>query len=99
MCYDRTSAGRKPLCATVCPSGALFFGTREEVQKQRPRSTSVNRFQFGQQAITTRVHLMVPRTPARAEYVDVTAALDEERDGKSVALDILSVVHEGGSPA
>jgi Fe-S-cluster-containing dehydrogenase component len=31
MCYDRTSAGKKPMCATVCPSQALFFGTREQV--------------------------------------------------------------------
>src|SRR5689334_8980203 len=23
MCYDRTSIGKKPMCATVCPSGAL----------------------------------------------------------------------------
>ena len=22
MCYDRTSVGKKPMCATVCPSGA-----------------------------------------------------------------------------
>jgi Fe-S-cluster-containing dehydrogenase component len=98
MCYDRTSAGRKPMCATVCPSGALFFGTREEVEEQRPRSTSVNRFQFGKQTITTRVHLMVPTTPVRAEYVDVTAAL-EGRNGKSISLDILSVIHDEGSPA
>ena len=27
MCYDRTSVGKKPMCATVCPSQALFFGT------------------------------------------------------------------------
>ena len=25
MCYDRTSVGRKPMCASVCPSGALFW--------------------------------------------------------------------------
>ena len=31
MCYDRTSVGKKPMCATVCPSQALFFGTREEI--------------------------------------------------------------------
>src|SRR5205807_526614 len=23
LCYDRTSTGRRPMCATVCPSGAL----------------------------------------------------------------------------
>ena len=31
MCYDRTSVGKKPMCATVCPSQALFFGTREQI--------------------------------------------------------------------
>ena len=33
MCYDRTSAGKKPMCATVCPSGALFYGTREKMRE------------------------------------------------------------------
>ena len=35
MCYDRTSVGKKPMCATVCPSQALFFGTPEEIAEQR----------------------------------------------------------------
>ena len=30
MCYDRTSVGLKPMCASVCPSQALWFGTPEE---------------------------------------------------------------------
>src|SRR5918995_1454728 len=30
MCYDRTSVGKKPMCVTVCPRGALAFGPREE---------------------------------------------------------------------
>ena len=47
MCYDRTSVGKKPMCATVCPSQALFFGTREQIEQLRPLSTPVNRFQFG----------------------------------------------------
>ena len=47
MCYDRTSVGKKPMCATVCPSQALFFGTREEIEQLRPLSTPVNTFQFG----------------------------------------------------
>ena len=49
MCYDRTSVGLKPMCATVCPSQALFFGTREEIEQLRPRSQPVNSFQFGSQ--------------------------------------------------
>ncbi len=32
LCYDRTSVGKKPMCASVCPSQALFFGTREEIR-------------------------------------------------------------------
>ena len=77
MCYDRTSVGKKPMCATVCPSGALHFGTREEIERLRPRSKPVNSFRFGRQTITTRVNLMVPRT-APVEHVDVTAALHTE---------------------
>jgi Fe-S-cluster-containing dehydrogenase component len=26
MCYDRTSVGKRPMCVTVCPSGALAYG-------------------------------------------------------------------------
>jgi Fe-S-cluster-containing dehydrogenase component len=90
MCYDRTSAGRKPMCATVCPSGALFFGTRAELEQQRPRSVAVNRFQFGRQMVTTKVNLMVPRIPVRSEYVDVAGLLDEGANGKRYALDLMS---------
>jgi Fe-S-cluster-containing dehydrogenase component len=93
MCYDRTSAGKKPMCATVCPSGALFFGTREQVEQLRPRSAPVNQFRFGNQVITTKVNMMTPKV-ARAEYVDVTAAMDEQAIGNSIFLNILSVVEE-----
>ncbi len=75
MCYDRSQAGRKPMCAAVCPSGALFFGTREEVDEQRPRSRPLDRFEFGAQTLTTRVKLMVPRE-APVARLDVTSALE-----------------------
>jgi Fe-S-cluster-containing dehydrogenase component len=88
MCYDRTSAGKKPMCATVCPSGALFFGTRQEIERLRPRSTPVNQFQFGNQTVATKVQMMVPRSPVRAGYVDVAAAL-EEHGGRQVSLDVM----------
>ncbi len=78
MCYDRTSVGKRPMCATVCPSQALFFGTREQVEQLRPRSQPVNQFQFGGQTITTLVQVMIPRERAtRAPYVDVTSAMEE----------------------
>ena len=31
MCYDRTSVGKKPMCATVCPSQALAYVRPEEI--------------------------------------------------------------------
>jgi len=88
MCYDRTSEGLKPMCATVCPSQALFFGTREQIESLRPRSTSTNRFQFGAQTITTRVNMMTPRS-GRSEYIDVTAAMNEHSSGKQISLNVL----------
>jgi Fe-S-cluster-containing dehydrogenase component len=89
MCYDRTSTGRRPMCATVCPSGALFYGTREEVKRLRRRSRPVNRFQFGMQTVTTKVNMMVPR-PAAPELLDVTAAMHEPPPGRSISLNLLT---------
>jgi Fe-S-cluster-containing dehydrogenase component len=76
MCYDRTSTGRKPMCATVCPSQALAYGTREEIERLRQRSRVLNQFQFGAQTITTRVQMMVPLT-STIEHLDVTTAMHE----------------------
>jgi Fe-S-cluster-containing dehydrogenase component len=90
MCYDRTSVGLKPMCASVCPSGALMFGTRQEIERLRPRSQPTNRFQFGNQSITTRVHVMVPRSPTRAPYLDVADALNERSPGRTISLELLS---------
>ena len=64
MCYDRTSVGLKPMCASVCPSQALAFGTREEIARLRPHAKPVNTFQFGRQTIRTKVNMMVPRDAA-----------------------------------
>lgn len=89
MCYDRTSVGKKPMCATVCPSQALFFGTREEIEVLRPRTAPINRFRFGAQEITTKVNMMVPKQN-QSEYLDVTAAMMEETDGKSLTPDVLA---------
>ena len=87
MCYDRTSVGKKPMCASVCPSQALFFGTHEEIARLRPRSRPNNRFRFGEQEITTKVHVMVPRE--HTLHLDVTAALDESPMGRRESLPIL----------
>jgi len=97
MCYDRTSVGKKPMCATVCPSQALFFGTHEQIAQLRPRSTPVNRFQFGNQTITTLVMMMVPRElAAPAPYVDVTSAMDEQPRSRAK---VLKVIAPGPEPS
>jgi Fe-S-cluster-containing dehydrogenase component len=95
MCYDRTSVGRKPMCATVCPSQALFFGTREEIEQLRPLSTPVNTFRFGRQTISTRVFMMMPvELVSRRPYVDVTSAMGEQPRERAIALTPIA----GGDP-
>lgn len=96
MCYDRTSVGLKPMCASVCPSGALWFGTRDEIQRLRPRSTAVNTFQFGHQTIHTKVNMMVPRARP-VSLVDVVAALDQPTIGHEVTDDVfMENLYQGG---
>ncbi|MGH9113992.1 MAG: 4Fe-4S dicluster domain-containing protein, partial [Acidimicrobiales bacterium] len=43
------------LCASVCPSDALWYGTPEEFAATR-KGTLVNEWQFGRQHVTTKVH-------------------------------------------
>lgn len=88
MCYDRTSVGRKPMCATVCPSEALYYGTREQIEARRSRSTPTNQFRFGNQIVATKVNMMLPRT-ASAEYIDVTAAMGDRNVGKDIHFTVL----------
>jgi Fe-S-cluster-containing dehydrogenase component len=95
MCYDRTSVGKKPMCATVCPSQALFFGTRAEIERLRPRSRPINTFQFGAQTITTKVNMMVPKHKV-IELIDVTAAGHERVIGQSVTDDLLLAAIDAG---
>jgi Fe-S-cluster-containing dehydrogenase component len=98
MCYDRTSAGKRPMCATVCPSQALFFGTREQITELRPQSQASNTFRFGEQLITTRVKVLVPRQPAPAPLLDVTAALAEQPQRRLVRLPVQGAARDTVDP-
>jgi Fe-S-cluster-containing dehydrogenase component len=92
MCYDRSSVGKKPMCATVCPSQALFFGTREQIERLRPQSRPMNSFKFGRQTITTKVNMMVPKH-SRVTHVDVLSAMHAESPGngtRRVGLTVLA---------
>ncbi len=83
MCYDRTSVGKKPMCASVCPSQALFYGTREELAVLRPNSRPVNVFLFGQQIIRTKVQILVPAN-STAVHVDVLEAIHDAPSGNQI---------------
>jgi len=67
MCYDRSSIGKKPMCATVCPSQALAYVTPAEMAAMR-REKPVNTFYFGEQKIVTKVYMMAP---AERDFVSV----------------------------
>src|SRR4249920_110320 len=69
MCYDRTSVGLRPMCATVCPSQALTFGPAEVIARQRA-ATAVRDFQFGRERVRTKVWMMAP-DDTRSIAVDV----------------------------
>src|SRR5512142_648748 len=72
MCYDRSSVGKKPMCASVCPSQALLFGTRAEVEALRSNSRVLNTFCFGSQIVKTKVNLLVPKT-SKVSALDVAS--------------------------
>ena len=66
----------------------LIKNAAEEFEQLRPLSTPVNRFQFGRQTISTRVHMMMPAaaTPRPQAYVDVTAAMSEQPRARAITL-------------
>ena len=78
LCYDRTSVGKRPMCATVCPSQALAYVPRQQIEQQR-RAQPVNTFYFGKQKVTTKVFMMAP--PERDSVsIDIVDYLWEKTD-------------------
>jgi len=74
MCFDRTSRDLAPMCASVCPSEALWFGTTEEFAAQR-KGVLTDEFLFGGQAVRTKVYT-VTREPG---VLDVLAGRGTRR--------------------
>ncbi len=77
LCYDRTSVGKRPMCATVCPSQALAYVKPQAIAEGR-REKPVNTFRFGRQTVTTKVSYMVPRDREQVA-VDVVDYMWEEQ--------------------
>ena len=78
MCYDRTSQGKRPMCATVCPSQALAYVPFERIREER-REVPTNVFQFGNQRVTTKVFMMIP-AEREIVSVDVVDYMWEQED-------------------
>ncbi|MGP3922459.1 4Fe-4S dicluster domain-containing protein [Streptomyces sp. 8N616] len=60
LCHDRTTQDLAPLCAAVCPTGALFYGTLEELRAERPGVQVADSFAFGDAVVKTGVATVVP---------------------------------------
>ncbi|MEU6079118.1 4Fe-4S dicluster domain-containing protein [Streptomyces sp. NPDC047108] len=60
LCHDRTAQELDPLCATVCPTGALFYGTLDDLYAARPGVQVADSFAFGDATVRTGVATVVP---------------------------------------
>jgi Fe-S-cluster-containing dehydrogenase component len=74
LCLDRTSVGGKPMCASVCPSDALWYGTPDEFAATR-RGRLGSAFAFGNQRVTTKVQVVLDEPGP----LDVLAGRDAPR--------------------
>ena len=87
MCLDRTSEGLAPMCASVCPSEALWFGTPDEFHATRAGALE-DTFVFGTQVVKTKVRAVVqvpgPLTitvgRTKTHWLDDPFGLDEQEE-------------------
>ena len=82
LCYDRTSQGKGPMCTTVCPTQAIFYGTYEEwlaAGRGQQGAKPVNTFFFGRQRVRTRNYVVLTEED---DALDLLALLDEASLGK-----------------
>jgi Fe-S-cluster-containing dehydrogenase component len=88
MCFDRTSIGKKPMCATVCPSQALYYGRPEDIERMRVEKP-VNAFQFGNQTVHTKVRVMSGGDSDRLEF-DVLAFMPKSETDEPDVVELVS---------
>lgn len=83
LCYDRTSQGKGPMCTTVCPTQAIFYGTYEEwlaAGRGKQGAKPVNTFYFGRQRVRTRNYVVVTRDD---DALDLLALAEAVSEGKA----------------
>ena len=86
LCYDRTSQGMGPMCATVCPTQALFYGTYEEwlaAGRAQQEAKPVNTFFFGRQHVQTRNYVVMRR---QDEELDLMSLVEDFDLGRRASL-------------
>src|SRR5512146_870457 len=94
LCYDRTSLGKPPMCTSVCPTQALFYGTYEEfVQAGRARQGAkpVNVFYFGRQRLQTRNYIVMTE---QDDTLDLMALAEEASLGVIPAIPEATLTNE-----
>jgi ferredoxin len=48
------------MCATVCPTGAIFYGSVEELEADRPGAQAVDVFRFADAEVRTGCAVVAP---------------------------------------
>jgi Fe-S-cluster-containing dehydrogenase component len=92
-CYDRTQAGKKPMCATVCPSQALAYTTHERIAATRA-GVAVNEWRFGGETVRTKVFVMVPRPEDRVEVGLIQLRSRAGTAGAAPRDDVAALLHD-----
>jgi Fe-S-cluster-containing dehydrogenase component len=90
MCYDRTSVGKRPMCATVCPSQALAFTTIEEIERTR-QGVATHTWRFGAEPVRTKVFVVLPRQ-APPIHVDAMRAEPAPAAGSARQDDVAAIL-------
>jgi hypothetical protein len=48
------------MCATVCPTSAIFYGSIEELEADRPGAQAIDVFRFGEAEVRTGAAVVAP---------------------------------------
>jgi len=95
MCYDRTSVGNKPMCASVCPSGALWFGRREELAV--PHVEARGRVHVPAARVAAKLRYRSAPIPARLVTANGGFVLELEEPAHGVATGQVAALYDGGA--
>ena len=81
LCFARTGVGLEPACASVCPSGALFFGKSDDFVTERPGAAITRVVHIGRERVETRNAIVVGRGDSELTLESpALIALEFERD-------------------